>query len=1011
MKEFFTIMSFRICMCLFSAYALIPIVSNAQPVHTGLHYFSTSNGLSNNHIRAIVQDQRGFLWLATDEGLNRYDGTAFTAFFHKRNDNHSLPSNNVGDMALLPGNRLLLATNDGLCLFNTITHQGHTFHEKDFPKLYSFNNDFQFVRYDGQHHVWAASHTMLYLFDDSLHLMKKWKNPLIKTRPYVYAEAPFTYPDGKPGFLLNRIPYKFNPQTRDLERDSLLQKAINDHSDVDFIAGNQYGIWWLYSNRDTLFHLDNKKTIHAYPCFIPGAGKRRLSFLATRKDSILWCGDNCGYLIGFNMNKNKFLPDYFHFDNAPSIGTWVFTTSMLWDREQNLWMGTVNGLYKYNAGKRHLQILDTGFYFKNAPVKTADVTSFLKTGESYWVGTYGSGLYRINPVKKISRHFHFHFNYKETGRNWIWHIFPLTKDTLWLSTQDGLMWFNKKNYNYGMVRGHGLPSFIDTFTVMTMFKDSHDFLWMGMSNGHGLIRYDQKTKQTFIYKKSDIPIPDVSCITEDENGDLWMAFMFGGGIIHWHRKTGQFSVIRAHSNSVFNDDKIYTIYADKQGSVWFSAGADGLGQYQIATDSIRIYGRAEGLCSQLINSITGYKNHLWIATSNGLSKFNRTTKQFKNYTAVDGFPGNYFVYVDCREDTVYACGSLSMTKFRDGELVSNPYPPSVYITGMQVENRPVFFQAGKKIRIKYNQNYVRFDYSGINYVHGTQNQYAYKLDGAGSGWVNAGHNRYAVYAGLAPGTYTFRVKAANSAGLWSKNTALCTFVVVPPFWKTTWFLLAVFLLIFGLIYFFYRYRLRSVMRLQGIRDRIASDLHDDMGASLSNINILSTMALQKQRKTGTLLNKMLENIREDAQQMSEAIDDIVWMVNPKNDSPEKILARIRYYASELFEAKNIKYEIYFPLEADRIKLSMEKRRELFLILKEAVNNLVKHSGCTKAVLRIETEGNRLRVQLSDNGKGFDVEKEFEGNGLKNICRRAKSIGGKIEIVSECGKGSCLTLVL
>lgn len=1010
MKDLCTAIFFPTRLCLLMG-GLFFSQTSAQSVMTGLRYFSTREGLTNNNIHKIVQDKRGFIWLATDEGLDRYDGTVFTAFYHENGNGESLPSNTIRDMALVSEKYLVLATFDGVCLFDKTSGQCHTFRELDGPDYYSFNNDFRFVRCDRYHHIWAGSRTGLYLFNDSLQLIKKWINPSIKVNPYSYAELPFFYPDGAMGFLLNRVPYKFNALQEKFERDTLLERSLQDRVNVDFIMGNRFGLWWLYSDTAALFHLDSQNGRSRYHIPQSYVNKPLLSYLTTLHDSVIWCGDNGGDVIRFNMKDEKFIPAYFHFANAPAIGTWVYTSSILWDNEQNLWIGTVDGLYEYNTRRQHLQVFDTSFYFKEAPVKTADVNALLKKGEEYWVGTYGSGLFWIDPVKHISKHFHFHFSYKEVGRNWIWHIFPYAEDTLWLGTQDGLVWFNTKNHLYGLVKGHGLPSYIDTFTVMTMFKDSYDILWMGIGNRHGLVKYNLKTKHVYAYTGSMLPILAVTCMTEDENGDLWMASMNGGGLVHWHRKGDHFSVIHAHYNSVFKDDKIYAVYADKQGSVWFSAGTDGLGQYDFRSGVIRVYGREQGICSQLVTSIAGNSDHLWIGTFNGLSRFNIHTRQFKNYTTTDGFPDNYFIYVQCTDDSIYACGALTMSVFDDTDLINNPYAPAVYITDIQVQNNPVHFSSGRKIRIHYNQDYIRFDYTGINYINGQRNHYAYKLDGADSHWVQAGNNRSAVYAGLTPGEYTFRVKAANSSGIWSKNMAICTFVVVPPFWKTTWFILAIFLLGCGIFYLFYRYRLRTVIKMQRIRDRIASDLHDDMGASLSNINILSTMALQKQNDGNSWVGRTLENIRDDAQQMSEAIDDIVWMVNPKNDTLEKILARMRYYASELFEAKNIQYEIDFPVETSHIRLPMEKRRELFLIFKEAVNNIVKHSACTKALLTIEIEGNHLQVQMQDNGTGFDTGKESGGNGLGNMCRRAKAIGGRLDITSVPGNGCCLRLVL
>lgn len=987
----------------------------AQSLAPQLRLFTTRQGLTDDHVSSIVQDDRGFLWIGTSDGLDRYDGTVFTPFYHTGSP-QSLPSNNIVDLQLLPGNQLAMATVNGLCVMNTVTLRCHIFQELKDTAFYSFNNYFIFIKQDRNHHLWAASRTSLYLFDDTLGLLKAWHHPLTPSGVYNYFYQYFTYPDGTPGFMfyngnssIPRMIYRFERRDTSLRKDTILNRemGLGEQHQITFMEGNRFGLWWVRQDLDTLYHLGPKNAYHAflYPFF--GKKQQLYSYMSTRDDSVLWSGNSDGYLVAFNMKQHRFMSRYFYFDRAPSVGSWVFADGMLRDNENNLWLTTVDGLYQYSAREKVFQVFDTVSYFKNAPIRSADINAILPTDEGYWVGTYGGGLYWLDPAHHVSRH----FDLNSWHRNWVWSIRRYRGDTLWIGTQAGLIWFNEKNHHTGMVHSAGFPRALDTFTVTTQFVDSHQDLWLGISNGRGLVRYNLESGKVNWYL-SELPIPLINCITEDENGNLWMGSLTGGGLVCWNRRTDRFSLLPAHPNSSFKNDKMYSIYADKMGSVWFNAGATGLEQYDIKKKKFTNYSRADGLCSDVITCITGSGDHLWISTTNGISRFTIPTRQFKNYSTADGLPANYFNFISSHNGSVLAGGKLSLTIFRDSLGTVNPYPPRVYITDMLVRGKKVLLPVARPLSLKYNQNYVRFDYVGINYLHAPENRYAYKLAGADPDWVQAGHVRNAVYANLSPGTYTFQVKAQNSDGLWSLPVSGITITIRPPFWKTVWFFILALVTAFLLGYIFYRYRLRHVVQLQRIRNHIAADLHDDMGASLSNINILSTMALRKHGAGGSQVKRMLENIRDDAQQMSEAIDDIVWTVNPKNDSLDRILSRMRYYASELFEARDIQYEIRFPARTEHMRIPIEKRREFFLIFKEAVNNLVKHSRCTRALLELSIEGNHIRMDLLDNGQGFDPGLESaRGNGLQNMRRRSELIHARLQIASRPGNGTRLTLVM
>lgn len=990
--------------------AFYPLKSSSQKITSqpALHYYSVKNGLANNVVNATLQDNRGFLWIATGDGLNRFDGTEFTAYYHKRNNARSLPANNISDLALLPGNRIVIATTGGLCIMNTINLQIKRFNSLINNSQYSSASRFSFVKYDRFHHLWAASESALYLLNDTMGVIRDWTLPLKGSSQKMpgYIKY-FLYPDSIPGILNNRTVYRFRPSSKELLLDTALTEKLADDPPTTFLCGNKNGLWWVKQGADSLYHQDNNGKFHYYT-FPPFVGKEPLfTFLSCGGDSILWCGNSDGYLLAFNMVRHRFKKQYLFFTSAPVIGDWIFTADMDYGKVGNIWISTMRGLYKFNPKIQANLSFDTSFYFKNAAIKTAAINAVLPVGSGYWVGTYGSGLFWVDPAKNLTRQ----FDLGSWLRNWVWSIRRQSKDTLWIGTQDGLIWFNQLNNHYGQVHGRGLPLALDSFTVTTQFVDSHRDLWMGISNSRGLVRYNLDTHALHYYKKQ-LPLPLINCITEDSSGNLWMGSLAGGGLVYWDRGKDKFSLLPARTNSNFEQDKIFTIHADDFGNVWFNAGKSGLERYNIASHTFTNYSRDQGICSDVINSIFGKGKDLWIATANGISRFNIITGHFKNYRVPIEDPDGPFDFVSVEDSIVFIGGPLKLQIIKDKTGLESSVFPRIYITALTIDGQSTPLGQDSPLKLKFDQNYLRISYTAINFEDEAENHYFYKLEGTNGSWIAAGESRVASYAGLAPGKYTFHVRASNNDHLFSPKEATIAFIIAPPFWQQIWFRILIVGLILLILVGLYKYRLRQIMRVQQVRNRIAADLHDDLGASLSNIAIQSSMAIGAETpnsKTQSEVKSLFVSIREDALRMSDAMDDIVWFVNPRNDSLDIVLSRMRLYASKAFEAGNIQYDIQFPENAQKIKLSMTRRHDLFLIFKEAVNNITKHAQCTSAQIRLQLQKNVLILEISDNGKGFEKAAGSNRNGLVNMQQRAKNCKGELKITTTPAAGTFIVL--
>lgn len=264
------------------------------------------------------------------------------------------------------------------------------------------------------------------------------------------------------------------------------------------------------------------------------------------------------------------------------------------------------------------------------------------------------------------------------------------------------------------------------------------------------------------------------------------------------------------------------------------------------------------------------------------------------------------------------------------------------------------------------------------------------------------------YASLPAGGYVFKVIAVNPHGEWSRQPATYTFFIAAPFWERWWFILLSALIIAAIIYWLYLYRLYQALKVERLRSQISTDLHDDIGSTLSSISILSQMSLEEVHKPQS--DEMLREIKTNSLTLMERMDDIVWSINPKNDSLENMMLRIQQFAGKLFESKGIEYEIVLDKEVKNLKLEMETRQHIYLILKEAINNLIKYSRCKKARIEAEMLGHALHILVWDDGVGFR-EHATNGNGLVNIRSRAKKIKGDLQIDSVEGKGTRIMLHL
>jgi len=410
---------------------------------------------------------------------------------------------------------------------------------------------------------------------------------------------------------------------------------------------------------------------------------------------------------------------------------------------------------------------------------------------------------------------------------------------------------------------------------------------------------------------------------------------------------------------------------------------------------------------QIIEDDSG---QFWLNTKMGLEIIDPVNKRFVHYSEKDGLsidPPGYLMKKTSGDLMLVDLNGLHI--FHSSSVNLNKGAPPVYITHLQVldKDRPVY--NNDTIHLKYNENYVSFDYVALNYTQSFKNRYKYRLVGLDKNWINAGERRFASYANIPADTYIFEVTGCNNNGIWNENPARLILIISPPWWNTGWFYAFGALFVFAAIYILFQLRLQQKMKAFELRNAISRDLHDEVGSTLSSISFLSSMALNDVKDSNLKVYQTLRSISESSRKMLDAMNDIIWSIQPQNDTLSNIIARMLAFASELLEARKISLRYDIANNLKHLHLGVAIRHDFYVIFKEAVNNLAKYSQATEAHISLEFLPPYIVLTISDNGKGFDVTKIKNGNGLKNMESRSKKIGAIYDLRSVAGEGTTITL--
>ncbi|QIX62178.1 hypothetical protein HER32_13695 [Hymenobacter sp. BT18] len=987
---------------------------------------TTEQGLSENSVYCMAQDPRGFLWLGTQDGLNRYDGASFKVLRNDPQVEGSLSSNFVLSMAVDKQGFLWVGTGGGgLNRYNPITGRFQVFKHEDGRPGTLADNFVRAVFCDRSGQVWAGTEGGLHRFDSKTGRFQLFQHPVATTA--------------------------------NVRRNS-----------VRAITQDAAGQIWVGTGAGQLSRLDVAAgQLQARPNWQAPSG---ITTLCVDQANGLWVGTEVHGLRFLSLSKGHEELVYRHEPGHAGSLSSDAVRSVLEDTQGRLWVGTDEGLhqldrvsntfapYRAQLGRPHMlpeNTVQALFQDRNGQIwvgTEGGVASFMPRPATFttvpitprpdpvwavcedksgrlWAGTQESGLVCYNPATGQRQEYrHRPGAANSLSENFIRALCFDLRGQLWVGTQrSGLDCLDPAT---GKVRhfAHNPadPTSLSDNAIRAIALDPTGQLWISTENGLNL--FDPNTGRSTVYRDKPLT-PKASFGTNyirmsfrDRQGRLWVG-TGGGGLCLLDPRTGlckPYRNVPGQPRSL-SSNFVRGIVQDRAGTLWIGTEGGGLNRLDDAEKGLfTTFREPQGLPNDVVYALLpDRQGNLWLSTNKGIAHFSPTTLQVRTYDMRDGLAqdefnaGSQWAGSDGR---LYFGGITGLITFRPGGVPVNQTAPPVVFTGFRKFNQQVRLDTSiterRTLRLGPRENFFSIEFAALNFQLPSKNSFMYRLRGFDEDWIEAGARHEATYTNLDPGTYLFQVRAANNDGVWNQKGATLKIVVTPPWYQTWWFRVLASWLLIGLLFLAYRVRVRQLLALERVRHNIARDLHDDMGSTLSSIGILSTLARNHQHQNRPeQATQLLDQISESSRRMLDSMDDIVWAINPAHDSMEAVLSRMRIFASDVLEARGIDFSFTVAPDVQGLRLEMRARREFFLLYKESVNNLAKYAQCEEARIHLDYQYNRLTLTVEDNGVGFDPKDPAKGggNGLTNMRARAAALRGQLDIVTAPGQGTKLEL--
>lgn len=982
-----------------------PVPAAAQLQGASFQRLPGAVALSHNSVYAITQDSAGFLWFGTADGLNRYDGYEVRVYRHDPPDSTTLSNSLV--RALLPDadGRLWVATPGGVSRFDPRTETARRYPLVSATGRATARRALSLHRgVDGSH--WVGTDAGLFRYD-----------PVRDSMVHVFpteadsAGAPSIYgiqDDSRGGLWL-------------------LAGTSGSWQLVAIRSGAVTGRFVLHADWQST-HYDDLHVDRTGRIWLSGAGPARLDSLrgvahpptgaapstaawATTgtRDGATWIGTADGLI---RAGADGAVGPLQVIDQTRSGFLFNFVRAVFEDAAGTLWVGTHGGVYRADPHAKPFRHLASD-PLRGPSLSSDAVSAVAERHGELWLGSFGAGLNRLDPAHQTVRQYHHRAGDPSTLPDEV--IAAIHTDRnggLWVAAGSGI---GRLDPETGRYRAAPLPTPLtgSRSAITAVGEDRAGHLWLAGRASLLVLNPEAGTTRQFE------PPPDSargSALTESvlvvDDSTIWVG-LAPAELWRLDPRTGESQrlPLRNSTGQLLQGEAVWSLHQDPRGILWLGTGI-GLLRFEPATGEFRLYDQRDGLPGSVVYAILGgHATELWLSTNRGLSRFDpgAAEPRFRNFGPADGVRNSEFNRHAAARDAsgrLYFGGLDGLTSFVPAEIVENPVVPPVVLTRVETASRTGVAAHNPsgltRLSLSYRDYAISFEFAALSFTNPGQNLYAHRLEGFDPDWVETGTRRYARYTNLRAGDYVLRVRGSNNDGVWNDEGVALAIHVTPPFWLAGWFRGLLLILVLGVAGLAWRVRVARLLAIERLRLRIAGDLHDDLSSNLVGIALLGErlgrvpgMAVEHQGQ--------LARISETARRAVTDLRDIVWLVDPSRDHLSDLVLRLRADAATFFPGGEC--EVDAPSAARSARLGPGLRRQVYLACKEAIHNAARHAHASKVRVVLREVRGWLVVRIEDNGRGFAMERESSGFGLRNQQRRIDDGGGQLQVTSAAGKGT------
>ncbi|HZZ27832.1 MAG TPA: two-component regulator propeller domain-containing protein [Pirellulales bacterium] len=974
---------------------LITSRAAGAPTDWNVRVWQPNDASPNSKISGVVQTQDGYLWVGTPTGLSRFDGVKFEQC------PLTIPSESekerVAAITKTHAGGLLVASETGRII------------EMDFgrpPKILGHLPNFQpeDVVEDGQQAIWVSSRAgqLARILDQKI--------------------TEFSAQDGVPNGRstcnlivdINGSIWFAKGAQIGIFRDGRFNVLAKLPQQAQLTAAHRGGVW--ITSDFALSHCDENGDLEDHGSFKPKHAIGNSLVMLEDHNGAVWIGTSAYGLFRYDGKTFENVPTSFH-----------RMTSLTEDSDGNLWVGTQGGgLNRVQPRAIMLEGGETGLMSQTVMSLCED------TEGTFWAAMQDGSLKRRTDGQWINASLPNPWSDEA--------VISVASDRdgkIWVGGQNGRLFNLQHDHWASYSKSDGLAA----QTISKMLVTKNGDLWIVAQTPDTLQRVRAGKFQTFTLPALEF---HVRALAEDGDGNIWIASERG-------------KLWRITNDNVFDETSrlpkgfvgILCLYANNNGTIWIGTAQSGL--FQLQDGNVKRIDTRQGLYSNCIAQIIpDERGWVWFGASNGIFKVRereladvadgkQTRLRSMHYGLEEGLPTLQTTVARCNavrghDGHLWLIMGPALVTISPEKVREQLQPPPVILEKVLVDDNLVASYAGvfpstttvnldqptNPVQLPPDHHRVQFDFTALSFNAPSNVQFQYQLQNFDDRWIDGGAQREVTYSRLPPGDYQFAVRACNSDGVWNEAGAKLAFTVVPGILQTTWFRLGAVGLFTTAVVALARYisfrrlraQVRSLERQTAIdreRTRIARDLHDELGAGLTSVAMLGDMAL-RHRANENEVRAYAQQITSTSRQIMKSLDETVWAVHPRNDTLEHLLNYLGKYALEFLDSADVRCRMNLVEDAPRVPVTAEVRHNVLLVVKEALNNVVRHSHASEVRIHVGVNGKSSYLSIEDNGCGFNgATEDVLADGLHNMRQRMADIDGRFEINSEKASGTKIFL--